>query len=494
MHSARRWIPAVAALSACYGAPAYREPAIHISPAYGVAAGSQVRLAAQPSVAPVTGTLSPTASAASSAQYVAAAAGVPFWRAIGDSTLGELVTEALRASPTTQSAEARLMGARASRRLAAFDFVPTITASGSAIRSQQSIAQIPGVANQLPSRDLYDVGFDANWELDVFGRVQRNVSAQGALVASAEHGLEDVQVSLAAEVARTYFELRGAERQLAVARRNAQNQERTVSLTQDRLAAGRGTAFDTERARSVLQLTRAGIPSIESQIAAHRHRLATLLGRTADALPPAVYAAAELPPLPDTVNVGSPQELVRRRPDVLRAERQLAANALLVGAAQADYLPRLTLGASVGYASTRFQSLTSSGSSRVLVGPVLSFPLLDVGRVRQRVGIAEARQEEARGQYTAIVLQALEEAETALVTYDRAHARVAILSDAVRSSTRAADLAQQRFEAGLTDFFQVLDAQRTVLDAETQLAAAHTAAATSLVAVYKSVGGTWPMR
>jgi NodT family efflux transporter outer membrane factor (OMF) lipoprotein len=480
------------ALSACHTSPAYREPVVAVAPAYGVAARNEVRLAGAANGAAAAGpTLTP---AGGSAQYRAAVAGAPFWRVIGDSTLGVLITEALRASPSTQSAEARLTGARAARRLAAFDFAPTVTATGSAIRSQQSIAQVPGLSSQLPSRDLYDVGFDAAWELDVFGRVQRTVSAQSALVASAEHALEDVQVSLAAEVARTYFELRGAERQLAVARRNAQNQERTVSLTQDRLAAGRGTAFDTERARSVLQLTRAGIPSIESQIAAHRHRLATLLGRTTEALPPAVYAPAELPPLPDTVDVGSPRELVRRRPDVLRAERQLAASSLFVGAAQADYLPRLTLGASVGYASTRFQTLTSDGSSRILVGPVLSFPLLDVGRVRQRVGIAEARQDESRVQYTATVLQALEEAETALVAYDRAHARVAILGEAVRASTRAAELAQQRFEAGLTDFFQVLDAQRTLLEAETQLAAAHTTAATSLVAVYKSVGGTWPMR
>jgi multidrug efflux system outer membrane protein len=467
-------------LSGCYSAPAYREPAIDLSPAVAQT-GS-------------TTSIGTVAAAAHPTQYRVAATGSPFWRQFGDSTLGQLIMEALRASPSTQSAEARLTGARAARRLTAFDLMPTVTAIGSAVRSQQSVAQIPGLANQLPSRDLYDVGFDATWEVDLFGRTQRNIGAQGALVASAEHALEDVQVSLAAEVARTYFELRGAERQLAVARRNAENQEHTVGLTQDRLAAGRGTAFDTERARSVLQLTLAGIPAIESQIVAQRHRLATLLGRRADALPAAVYAAAELPTLPDTVNVGTPQELVRRRPDVLRAERQLAANALFVGAAQADYLPRLTLGASVGYASTRFQSLTTNGTSRILVGPVLSFPLLDIGRVRQRVDIAEARQDESRVQYTATVLQAVEEAETALVAYDRAHARVGILTDAVRSSTRAADLAQQRFDAGLTDFFQVLDAQRTQLEAENQLAVAHTAAATALVAVYKSVGGTWPLR
>jgi outer membrane protein TolC len=194
------------------------------------------------------------------------------------------------------------------------------------------------------------------------------------------------------------------------------------------------------------------------------------------------------------VSVGPTEELVRRRPDVLQAERLVAANGLLVGSAQADYMPRLTLGASAGYSATRFQSLTTSGTSRILIGPVLSFPLLDVGRVRQRVDIAEARQDEARVQYTAAVLRASEEAGTSLVSYDRAHARVKILTDAVRSSTRASELAQQRFEAGLTDFFQVLDAQRTQLEAETQLAVAHTSAATALVAVYKSVGGAWPVR
>lgn len=482
---------ALAALAACSASPRYRESAVRVAPAYGAAAPNRDpgAVAASPAAQPGPGTL-PSASV----HYGSSEAGAPFWREVGDPALTALITEALRASPSTRSAEARLSGARAARRLAALDLAPTVTGSASALRSQQSIDQLPGLASQLPSRNLYDVGFDASWELDVFGRTQRTVGAQAALTESARRDVEDVQVSLAAEVARTYFELRGAERRLAVARRNADNQRRTVALTEQRLAAGRGTAFDTERAHSVLQLTLAGIPPIESEITAHRFRLATLVGRTGDSLPPAVYAAADLPPLPDSVNVGSPAVLVRRRPDVLRAERQLAAQGLFVGAAQADYMPRLTLGASLGYASTRTQSLTSPGRSRLLVGPVVSVPLLDVGRVRQRVDVAEARADEARVRYDATVLQAIEEAETSLVAYDRAHARVAVLTEAVRSSTRAADLAQQRFEAGLTDFFQVLDAQRTLLDAENQLAVAHTAAATALVAIYKSVGGTWPIR
>jgi NodT family efflux transporter outer membrane factor (OMF) lipoprotein len=440
------------------------------------------------------GTLVVLISAGARAQFPSTAASAPFWRGFGDSTLEQLVVEALRANNDVHVAEARLTSTRASHRLAAFDLAPTVTASGSALRQRQSVAQIPGLESQLPHRDLYDVGFDAAWELDIFGRVRKSIGAQGAFVSSAEHGLEDVQVSLAAEVARSYFELRGAQRQLAVAKRNADNQARTVALTQDRLTAGRGTAFDIERARSVLQLTLAGVPLIEAQIAATRNHIAVLLGRAPDAMPASLLAAGDLPRLPDSVNVESPEQLVRRRPDVLAAERQLAAYSLSVGAAQAEMFPRLSLGASAGYAATRFGSLTGPGNSRILVGPVVSFPLLDIGRVRTRVDVAEAKRSEARAQYNATVLQAMEETESALVSYDRAHARLGILTEAVAASTRASALAQQRFEAGLTDFLQVLDAQRTLLDAENQLAQAHTAAATALVAVYKAVGGTWPTR
>jgi NodT family efflux transporter outer membrane factor (OMF) lipoprotein len=319
------------------------------------------------------------------------------------------------------------------------------------------------------------------------------VNAYNTLASSAEHSLKDVQVTLAAEVARTYFELRGAEQQLAVARRNADNQSKTLSLTEDRLKAGRGNAFDTERARSVLQLTLAAIPTIESQIAADRNRIATLVGRSPNTLPANWLGAGELPALPDTVKIGSPEQLVRRRPDVLGAERQLAAQSLFVSAARADYLPRISLSASAGYTATTFDSLSRRGTSRIIAGPVVTFPLLDLGRVKAKVDVAHAREDEAKAQYNATVLRAVEETETSLVAYDRAHARLGLLAEAVRSSTRAADLAQQRFDAGLTDFLQVLDAQRTLLDAENQLAQAHTVAATALVAVYKSVGGTWPM-
>jgi outer membrane protein, multidrug efflux system len=478
--------------AACRG-PAYQPPSVRVAPAYdAVAGGGALRRAADSTAAqPARPATTPLGR---SAHFAAALSPAPFWSEIADSTLPQLIAEAMRANPDVHVAEARLTSARAARRLSSFDLVPTVTASGSATRLRQSIAQVPGISSQLPQQDLYDVGFDAAWEVDIFGRLNRTVKAQGALAESADHGLDDVRVSLAAEVARTYFELRGAQRELAVSRRNADNQQRIVALTEDRLTAGRGTAFDTERAKAALQLTLAATPVIETRIASDRHRIAVLLGRAPTSLPRGLLENGDLPKLPDTVYVGSPEELVRRRPDVLEAERQLAAQSLFVGAAQADYLPRLTFGASAGYVATTFDSLARSGTSRIVVGPVLSWPLLDLGRVKTRVDVAQARRDEARAQYSATVLRAVEEAETALVAYDRAHARLGILDEAVKSSERAAALAQQRFEAGLTDFLQVLDAQRTLIDAENQRAQGHTAAAAALIAVYKAVGGTWPMR
>lgn len=420
--------------------------------------------------------------------------GTRFWEEIGDSTLTLLIREALDGSPDVHVARARLRGARASRRLSTFDFAPTITARAGFTRQQLASAQFPGVSSPLPQQDLWDGGFDASWELDVFGRISRTVRAGSALVSSAEEDVHDVQLSLEAEVARTYFELRGAQNELAVATRNAENQRRTVALTEERLAAGRGTAFDTERAKAELSLTLAATPEIEARIAASQYRLATLLGRSPEALPRTILASGELPPLPDVVRVGSPEELVRRRPDVLSAERQLAAETMLIGAARAEYLPRLSIGGSVGYAATSFDALGNTGTPRYLVGPVLSWPFLDLGRVKTRVDEARAHADEARAHYSSAVLGAIQEAETAIVAYERARARLTSLSDAARSSAHATELAQLRFKEGVTDFLQVLDAQRTLLSAESQLAVGRTAAATALVALYKAVGGVMPLQ
>jgi multidrug efflux system outer membrane protein len=418
----------------------------------------------------------------------------PFWEQIRDSTLDALISEARRANTDVRVAEERLTAARASRRLAAFDLVPTVTAIGSTMRQQQSVALVPGLTRQAPQQQLWDVGFDASWEIDIFGRVANTVRAQQSFVSAAEYSVDDVQLSVAAEVARGYFELRGAQRQLAVSLRNAENQRRIVKLTEERLAAGRGTAFDTERAKSALYLTLAATPTLESQIAIQQQRIAVLIARTPGTLPSALLTEGTLPPLPDSLRVVPSEQLIRRRPDVQAAERRLDAESMVASAARSEYLPRLTLGARAGYVATSFDSLSRTGTTRWLAGPVVTFPFLDLGRVRQRVNVARAGRDVAQAEYRAAVVRAFSESNAALVTYDRAHERLAILEAAVASSTRASALAQQRFEAGLTDFLQVLDAQRTLLEAENQLAVGHTAAAIALVAVSKAVGGTWPVR
>jgi outer membrane protein, multidrug efflux system len=432
---------------------------------------------------------------------VAAAVAAPvhaqstFFRELGDSTLTRLVAEATRNGTDVRAAEARLDASRSSRKLAMFDRAPTVTATGSAFRTRQSIAQVPGVSSPLPQRDLYDVGFDAAWEVDLFGRVRRGVNAQAAFTDASEHSLDYVKLSLSAEVARAYFDLRGAQQLLTVAARSAENQRKTVALTQQRLDAGRGTAFDVERAKTALSLTLAILPNLRAQIDVARFRVTALVGGKESLSSRAAGEGSAFPPtLPDSLTAVAVRELVKRRPDVVAAERQAVAQSLAVGAAQADYLPRLSLGMNAGYTANEFQSLTRTGTSRVLFGPIVSYPLLDLGRVKQRVGIAAARRDEAAAQQTAAFLNAVAETEATIVTYNAARERLRILDDAVRSSERAAALAQQRFEAGLTDFLQVLDAQRTLLDAESQLTLGQTAAATSLIAFYKATGGAWPTR
>jgi NodT family efflux transporter outer membrane factor (OMF) lipoprotein len=416
-----------------------------------------------------------------------------YWRPLQDSTLDRLIAEVLRANLDVRAAAARVRGARAARTEAALDFVPTVTVAGGYTRQRLSSSTFPIGFGSFPDQDIWDAGFDASWELDLFGRVRRSVQGQGALVGAASEDLRDFQVSLTSEVARTYFELRGAQERLDVARRNADNQRRTLEVTQQRLDAGRGTAFDTERARTQLGFTLASIPGLEAQVASSQYQIGVLVGRPPAAVAQELNQAAAVPELPASVILASPDSLIRRRPDVSAAERQVAAERAFVGAAKADYLPRVTVGGSAGYSAADLGGLGDNGTFRYAVGPVISWPALNLGRVKARVDASQARAKEAEAQYSQTVLRALQEVETGLVRYRTARGRVDRIRDAASASARAADLARLRFEGGVADFLQVLDAERTQLDAEDQLAQAHTDAATSYAALYKALGGQAPM-
>jgi NodT family efflux transporter outer membrane factor (OMF) lipoprotein len=418
--------------------------------------------------------------------------GTGFWPDVGDTTLTRLINEATQANLDVRAAEARVRAARSARTQVALDLAPTVTFAGGYTRQRIAGASFPFGSGTFPDQDIWDGGFDASWELDLFGRVRRNVQAQGAFVAVTQEDLRDVQVSLTAELARSYFDLRGAQEQLVVAQRNAENQRRTLQVTRQRLDAGRGTAFDTERALAQLSLTLASIPLLESRVRETQYQIGVLVGR-----PPAVLAAeldsiGPLPALPPAVLVASPDSVVRKRPDVAAAERQLAVERALVGAAKAEYLPRLTVGGNAGYTSSAFDALGDRGTFRYAVGPIISWPALNLGRVKARVDESRAREAEAQARYTQTVLLALQEIETALVRYRTARARVERINEAALASERAADLAHLRFSGGVADFLQVLDAQRTQLEAQDQLAQSRTEAATAYAALYKALGGTWP--
>lgn len=418
---------------------------------------------------------------------------VAFWSRFGDPTLEGLIARALDANLDLRAAGARVESARAQRLGSALDLAPAITATAGYSRQQLASATFPGPGGgSLPDQELWDAGLRLSWELDVFGRTRRSLQGRNALVDAAEVDVEDVRVLLAAEVAAAYFDLRGADDRLTVARRNAENQRRTLQVTIDRLEAGRGTALDTERARAQLSSTLAAIPLLETAVAAARHRIDALLGRQPGAEPIDFEGRFPSLLLPDTLALTGTEALIRSRPDVRSAERRLAASSAFVGAARADYLPRLSVTGVAGYTAPAFDALGATGTPRYAIGPVISWPLFDLGRVHAGVEAARAEEDEAAARYDQAVLDARAELETALVAYHRSEERLGHLEDAAAASERATELALLRFEEGASDFLQVLDAERTQLDAQDRLAQGRTEATHALVAVYRALGGRWP--
>ena len=410
-----------------------------------------------------------------------------FWTEFDDETLNQLVDDALLANHDLRIALGNLVEARAARRESLFDLGPTVTASGG-----HTNELVPKVQAGFPfSTSFYDAGFDATWELDLFGRVRRGVEARGAELQGAEASLQDAQVSVTAEVARTYFELRGQQTQLAVAQRNVINQADTLKLTQARLDAGRGTELDTSRAQAQLSTTLSTIAPLQAAVARSIHRLGVLTGRDPNALTAQLSEAHELPELPRITAIGDPASLLRRRPDIRVAERQLAASTALVGVAIGDYFPKVTFTGNFTYAAASPGNLGTGPSRSYVVGPGISWAAFDLGRVHAQVAQAHARDDVALATYEQTVLRALEDTENALVTHARNRDSLEHVQQAAEASATAARLARTRYEGGYVDFLEVLDAERTQLVAEDQLAQSRTATATSLIAVYKALGGGW---
>lgn len=422
------------------------------------------------------------------AQFATAEVERDFWKAFNDDSLNALIEEALTANHDIRIATARLREARAIHGEARLDFAPTVTASAGSTDSRASQRQAP-VAAIPRDQDYYDAGFDAFWELDFFGRIRRNVEANSALVQAAEAGVYSTQVSITAEVARNYFELRGTQQRLAVAQRNAENQRETLRITTARLDAGRGTQLDTSRAQAQLSATLATIPDFESDITRSILRLGVLTGRSPEALLPQLSVLQKLPTLPATQNIGTPELLLRRRPDIRVAERELASATAQIGVAVGDLFPRISFVGRWGFDAFESSDLGKASSETYAFGPSIQWAAFDLGRVRQRVKQREAATDRALASYQQTVLQALEETDASMTAYSKAKVKQAHLQDSTTASLEAVTLARARYESGVADFLTVLDAERSALTAEDQLALSATQTATALLATYKALGG-----
>ena len=447
--------------------------------------------ASGPNYRPPQTTVSPAFAGGSQTNFAAAPVDLNWWRGFHDATLERLVERAVATNQDLRIATARVREARALRRTVLLEAFPIVRANGAWTKGTTSKDAAPQLDREAREYELFNTGFDATWELDIFGRVRRSLEASTAEVAALEAGRRGVCVSLISEVARNYFELRGAQHELAVARQNADNQRETYEIAVAKAKAGRGTELDVARAQAQWTATLALLPPLEAALKHSSYRLGVLIGQPPATLDAELSATAPLPSAPGLIHIGSPAELLRRRPDIAAAERTLAAATARIGVQTADLFPRVTFNGKVALEASQFTGLGNSGADTFAFGPRISWAALDLGRVRARIQAAGARLDAELAAYEKTVLLALEETEGALVDYGQALVRRDYLAAAARSAEVAVQLATQRYQSGIADFLPVLDAQRTQLSIQDQLALSEVRSATSLVAIYKALGGGW---
>jgi NodT family efflux transporter outer membrane factor (OMF) lipoprotein len=425
-----------------------------------------------------------------------------WWTGFRDPLLESLVRRAVDGNLDLKISAARIREARAARGIAAAAGLPQLRASGGYSRSKQLVARTDGVVlAQGPSvQSLFEAGFDASWEIDVFGGVRRDMEAALAQVQAAEEAREDVLVTLVADVARNYVELRGTERQIEILNQTVESQRESMALAQARLDSGLGAEFDVARAEGLLAATVAQRPVLDVLRRESAFRIGVLLGREPEALlseldaprtrSPGVAFGEAKPPAPEIPSV-LPSELLSRRPDLRRSERELAAATARIGVAKADLFPRFNILGSFGRRNNDLGHLNAS-SQFWSGGFFFQWPIFAGGRIHANIRMQEARQEQALLQYQKAILTALEEVENALSAHVRELQRQESLRASVAANRRALELATERYTSGLESFLAVLDAQRSVYAAEDQLVQSERNVAVALIAVYKALGGGWP--
>ena len=480
-------------LAGCAVGPDFEQPSVWSPASWFSRAKPVARVASEPVPAPVD---------------------TAWWTAFRDPVLTGLIDRAATANLDVRTATARVAQARAQRGVSTAAEYPQINGNSSATRqrlSRNGAASVfgggaPGAAanglggsqgGAIPSRggipafDLFQGGLDASWELDLWGRVRRSIESADAQLMASEEARRAALISTTAEVARSYLALRNTQAQLAIARANLATARESAGLTDARSRGGLATDLDVATARAQQENTAAALPLLEQQEAQGVNAIGLLL-----ALPPAALAAELLPPrpvppVPPTVPVGLPSELARRRPDIRQAEAQLHAATADIGVAEADFYPRIMLTGSVSLQSSQIKTLFNAASGAYAFGPSLTIPIFDGARIRRTVELRQAQQQEAAIQYQRVVLQAFTEVDNALVAYAAEQRRRVSLQAQATQARRALGLAQSRYRQGVSDFLEVLTAQRTVLAAEQQLADSQATVSENLVALYKALGGGW---
>lgn len=461
-----------AALAGCAVGPDYQRPAGALDASF-ISAGANAVNAAQPAADIAT-----------------------FWRGFNDARLDALIDRALAANGDMRIAQARLQEARASLGEANAAGLPTFSVDAGVARSQRAQAQQPlATSRDARTSTAYDASFLASWELDFFGRARRGQEAASALLDASAAGLQAVQTSIAAEVARNYLTLRGQQQRQAVVEASLVNQRESLRIVSARFDAGRANQLDLARARTLVASTEATLPALQNAVERSVFRLATLTAQPPRSLLADLSGRASLPTLPVTdlaaLPIGTPVQWLQRRPDIAQAERQLAADTAIIGVATADLYPRVSLSGLLGFNSATLGNLFKSGSELYSVGAGVSWIPFDFGAIRARIAASEARALGSLANYEQTVATAIEETEGALSSYTRSTQRADRLAAAATSAEEAAKLARIRFDGGVTDFLAVLDAEREVLSNRDQLVQSQLDTATSLVSVYRAIGGGW---
>jgi len=482
-----------------------------------VLAGCMVGPNFEPPVASTPAVFDRTQSAQASSKAVAAEFNPDWWTLFNDATLNSLQQQLTDANLDVAAASARLRQSRAEQRIAGAAEYPTLDAAASYDRERGSpngilsllgvsptgsqpqsasgsaplgVAPLPGPSGS-PAYNLYQFGFDASWEVDIWGRARRGVEAATALSQASYEDRNSVLLSARAELARDYIELRDTQALLDIARQNLKVAKDATKLTEVRVHEGVTTNLDAANAAAQQETVESLIPTLEAHSTTLINAIGVLLAKEPGALQQTLAEPHDVPALPGQVPIGFPSELAQRRPDIRQAEAQLHAATAAIGTAKADFYPRISLNGSAGFQSLQLSNLADWASGQFVVGPSITLPIFEGGRLKGTLHLREAQQQEAAIVYKRTVLEAWREVDDALVVYDAEQRRRDRLKKVVSLNLTALSIAQQRYKAGAVDFLEVLNVQKQLLQAQGDLERSEAASAVNLVTLCKALGGGW---